>query len=91
MKRFLFDGMKKGDARKRDGVGEGDGGPQEEGYIPEDETLMMIFGGLATYGSKHQQKVTRREVYTTNRATPSYLKWSEASITFNHSDHPNYV
>lgn len=27
MKRFLFDGTKKGDARKRDGVGEGDGGP----------------------------------------------------------------
>ena len=33
----------------------------------------------------------RREVYSAEPAAPSFLKWSEALITFDHSDHPGRV
>jgi hypothetical protein len=51
----------------------------------------MIFSGPAAYDSKRQQKVTRREIYTINPATPTYLKRSKAPITFDRSDHPDHV
>jgi hypothetical protein len=33
----------------------------------------MIFDGPTAYDSKHQQKLARREVYTTEPATPVFL------------------
>ena len=33
----------------------------------------------------------RREVYSVEPATPSFLKWSESPITFDRSDHPGRV
>ena len=51
----------------------------------------MIFGGSAAYDSKHRQKVTRREVYMAQSATPSFLRWSESAITFYRTDHPYIV
>ena len=42
----------------------------------------MIFGGSAAYDSKHLQKVMRHEVYMTELATPTFLRWSESDITF---------
>jgi hypothetical protein len=30
-------------------------------------------------------------VYTVKPAMPTYLKWSDSSITFDHSDHPEHV
>ena len=51
----------------------------------------MIFGGSAAYDSKRRQKVTRHEVYTVEPATPAFLRWSESTITFDWTDHPESV
>ena len=52
---------------------------------------LMIFGGSAAYDSKHRQKVTRREVYKSQPATPPFLRWSESTITFDRTDHPDTI
>ena len=49
----------------------------------------MIYGGSAAYESKRKQKLTTREINAVIPITPKYLKWSEAPITFNRSDHPD--
>ena len=51
----------------------------------------MIFRGSAAYDSKRYQKVAHREVYTTEPATPAFLRWSESAITFDRADHPDSV
>jgi hypothetical protein len=33
----------------------------------------------------------RQEVYAVEPVTPTYLKWSDSSITFDHSDHLKHV
>jgi len=33
----------------------------------------------------------RREVYTAEPATPPFLRWSESTITFNRTDHPESI
>src|SRR6266498_5808239 len=38
-----------------------------------------------------QQKLTAREINAVISVTPKYLKWSEASITFDRSDHPDNI
>src|SRR5438132_13323791 len=53
--------------------------------------LNMIFGGLAAYESKRKHKLTAREINALTSATPKYLKWSELSITFDRSDHPDNI
>jgi hypothetical protein len=50
-----------------------------------------IYGGLDSYEWRRKQKLTAREVMAVTPATPKYLKWSEVPITFDHSDHPNFV
>ena len=47
----------------------------------------MIFGGSVAYDSKCRQKLERREVYTTELAVPTSLRWSESAITFDQTDH----
>ena len=51
----------------------------------------MIFGGTAAYDSKHRQKIACREVYVTEPATSSFLRWLESVITFNRSNHPDSI
>jgi len=51
----------------------------------------MIFGGSAAYDSKCRQKVARCEVYMAEPATPPFLRWSESTITFDWTDHPDTV
>jgi hypothetical protein len=43
------------------------------------------------YESRRKQKLTAREVMVVSPATPEYLRWSEVPITFDHSDHPDFV
>ena len=33
----------------------------------------------------------RREVFSITKATPSYLDWSEDTISFSREDHPDYI
>ena len=63
--------------------------PDDE--FPEPDGCLMIFPDPEARGSKRSEKVERREVYSAEPATPSFLKWSEAQITFDRSDHPNRV
>src|SRR3954452_18984382 len=48
----------------------------------------MIFADVE---SKSRLKVINREVNMVAPATPSYLKWSQTAITFDHSDHPTHI
>ena len=52
---------------------------------------LMIFEGLAAYDSKCRQKLMHREVYTAEPAVPTFLRWLESTITFDWTDHPEYV
>ena len=59
--------------------------------FPMPDGCLMIFGGSAAYDSKRRQKVTRREVYTAQPAMPPFLRWSESTITFDRTDHPDTI
>jgi hypothetical protein len=50
-----------------------------------------IYCGSDSYESRRKQKLIAREVIVVSPATPEYLKWSEIPITFNHSDHLDFV
>jgi hypothetical protein len=51
----------------------------------------MIFGGTTAYALKCTQKLACREVYTVETATPTFLRWSEPSITFDRFNHPENI
>jgi hypothetical protein len=48
-----------------------------------------IFGGPTVDMSNSQHKRERHEVLAAEKAPPSFLDWSEDTITFNREDHPN--
>ena len=52
---------------------------------------LKIFRGSVAYDSKRCQKLARHEVYTTEPATPTFLRWLEFAITFDQTDHPKNV
>ena len=51
----------------------------------------MIFGGSDAIYSKRQHKVRYREACVAETAVPTFLRWSESSITFDQRDHPSHV
>ena len=55
------------------------------------ENVFFIFGGVTTNLTSRQRKRERREVFSVTKATPSYLDWSEDTISFDREDHPDYV
>ena len=67
--------------------------PQAGGPVfPDPEhQLNMIYEGSDAYESKRKQKLTAREINAVIPATPKYLKWSEAPITFDRADHPDHI
>src|SRR5438128_3652542 len=79
-------------ARDQDGPDRNPSQRQVGLEFPDPEhQLNMIYGGLDTYESKRKQKLTAREINAIIPATPKYLKWSEAPITIDRSDHPDSV
>jgi hypothetical protein len=50
-----------------------------------------IYDGPNSYETKWKQKLTVREVLAVSPAIPKYLKWSEVAITFDRSDHPDFI
>jgi hypothetical protein len=91
MKSFLAGTLQmKGAAGRQDDRPDNQGDDGNDVYR-EDGAVNMIFGGPAAYESKRQQKLTRREVLFTEPAVPRYLRWSEAPITFDKADHPDYI
>ena len=59
--------------------------------FPSVENVFFIFGGPTTNMTSQQRKRERREVFSITKATPSYLDWSEDTISFGHEDHPDYI
>jgi hypothetical protein len=63
-----------------------------KGNLPEaHKGFNYIYSGLDSYESRSKQKLTAREVMVVSPAIPEYPKWSEVSITFYRSDHPNFI
>jgi hypothetical protein len=50
-----------------------------------------IYGGPHSYESRRKQKLTAWEVMVVSPTTHEYHKWSEVPITFDRSDHPDFV
>jgi hypothetical protein len=90
MKRFLPGGSKKRDQMKKSNPAANDAKEKDNGFS---ETIgcLMIFDGMVAYDSKHRQKLARREVYAAKLATPTFLRWSGSTITFDRSDHPESI
>ena len=65
-------------------------GKDGDGF-PDLEKCIMIFGGSNAIWSKCQHKARYREACVAETAIPSFLSWSESSITFDQRDHPSHV
>ena len=87
MKRFLSGGSNKGEHRKEPKPAADDVEGKDDRFLMLDGYL-MIFGGSMAYNSKRRQKLARRKVYTAEPAAPSFLRWSESTITFDRTNHP---
>jgi hypothetical protein len=67
--------------------------PEEPmGNFPEaHKEVNYIYGGPESYESRRKQKLTAWEVMPVSPTTLEYHKCSEVPITFNCSDHPDFV
>jgi hypothetical protein len=90
MEQFLSRGSYKGEQKKKPNPSIDDA-REKEGAFPETTGCLMIFGGTIAYDSKRCQKLVRREVYTAEPATPTFLRWLRSPITFNRSNHPESI
>jgi hypothetical protein len=55
------------------------------------ENVFLIFGGPTLDMSNSQRKRERHEVLAAEKASPSFLDWSEDAITFSREDHPSRI
>ena len=90
MRKYLSGGLNKGEQGKETAPTTDDAEEKDDAFPTPNGTL-MIFEGSAAYDSKRRQKVARREVYTIEPATPTFLRWSESAITFDRTDHQDSV
>jgi hypothetical protein len=52
---------------------------------------MSIYGGPNPHESRRKLKLMIRAISDVSLATPEYLRWSESLITFDLTDHSNYI
>jgi hypothetical protein len=65
---------------------------EPKGDFPEaHKEVNYIYGGPESYESRRKQKLTTWEVMAVSPTTPKDHKCSEVPITFDRSDHPNFV
>jgi hypothetical protein len=64
--------------------------PKSDFPVPHKE-INYIFDGRDSYESIWKHRLTAREVMSIGSATPEYLKWSKVPITFDRSNHPDYI
>jgi hypothetical protein len=55
------------------------------------ENVFLVFEGPTVDMSNSQRKRKRHEVLAAKKAPPSFVDWSEDTITFSHEDHPNRI
>jgi len=63
---------------------------KDDGFLMMNDYL-MIYRGSVAYDSKRCQKLMHYEVYTAEPAAPTFLRWSESTITFDQTDHPECI
>ena len=90
MRKYLSGGLNKGEQAKEPTPTTNDA-EEKDDVFPTPTGALMIFGGSVAYDSKRRQKVACREVYMAGPATPAFLRWSESTITFDRTDHPDTV
>jgi hypothetical protein len=78
-------------AAAKDGEAKKDGGDGDAGGFPAVENVFLIFRGATVDMSNSQRKQERHEVLVAEKAPPSFLDWSEDTITFIREDHPNRI
>jgi hypothetical protein len=78
-------------ATAKEGEAKKDGGDGGAGGFPAVENFFLIFGRATVDMSNSQRKRERHEVLATEKAPPSFLDWSEDTITFSREDHPNRI
>jgi hypothetical protein len=78
-------------AAAKDGEAKKDGGDRDVGGFPAGENVFLIFEGPTVDMSSSQCKRERHKVLTAEKAPPSFLNWSENTITFSHEDHLNHI
>ena len=83
-------GPKEGDDKEA-AVKKGGTTGKDRDNFPNPKECIMIFGGSDAIYSKRQHKVRYREACAAEPAVPSFLCWSESSITFDQRDHPTHV
>jgi hypothetical protein len=57
----------------------------------EEKAIMSIYGMPAPHESQRKLKLTGWAINTVSAAVPEYLRWSESSITFDRTDHPDSI
>ena len=87
MLRKYFNRLGRKDEAKKEKDEEGKGG---DGY-PQVENIFFIFGGPTANMTARQRKRERREVFSVTKAKPTYLNWSEDTISISCDDHPDYI
>jgi hypothetical protein len=78
-------------ATAKDGEAKKDGDDGDARGFPAVENVFLIFGGPTVDMSNSQRKRERHEVLAAEKASPSFLDWSEDAITFSREDHPNHI
>jgi hypothetical protein len=87
MRKFLAEGSKREKQKKKPKASTDEAEEKGDDEYPKENGCLMIFGGTAACASKRTKKIPRQEVYTIEPATPTFLRWSQPSITFDRSDH----
>jgi hypothetical protein len=65
---------------------------EHKGNFPKaNKEVNYIYGGPDSYESRQKQKLTAQEVMAVSPVTPEYLKRYEVPITFDCSDHLNFI
>jgi hypothetical protein len=80
-----------GRAAAKDGKAKKDGGDGDAGGFAAVENDFLIFGGATVDMSNSQRKREPHEVLTAEKASSSFLDWSEDAITFSCEDHLNRI
>jgi hypothetical protein len=60
-------------------------------FLEAHNEINNIYGGPDSYESRRKQKLIAQEVMVVSPATLEYLNWSEAPITFDRCDHPDFI
>jgi len=87
MLRNYFNHLGRKDKAKKEKNKDDKGG---DGF-PLVENVFFIFGGPTANMTARQRKREHREVFSVTKATPSFLDWSEDTISFGCEDHLDYI